>query len=378
MNQRWRCRRDSYRPVEPIRTTLYDVAEIPDDGTARRFVCEHHYSGTYPAARVRVGLYRLGEMVGVAVFSHPCNDRVLTNVFQGIRILDAVELGRFVLLDEVPGNGETWFLARAFELLRRNGIRGVVSFSDPVARTDVHGRRVFPGHLGIIYRAHNGIYLGRGGGRTLKLLPDGTVFSDRAVQKIRSGSKGWRYASQQLVVHGADPLPAEADRAFRSLWLQQWTGRLTRPLRHPGNLRYAWALDRRVGIPRGWPYPQLTLEECGPPCLLEAGGRHRKLGGGDRRCRRGRGGESDRPHGEFLTCGSRVFAPVPEVFAMGPEGYGLHAGAGHLGSGAGETETGQSNCGSGALKGGLRIHGLPFVPEMFPVGSKLGGDLDGR
>jgi len=235
------------------------VAEIQDDTTARMFVCEHHYSGTYPAARFRAGLYRLGELVGVAVFSHPCNNRVLTNVFRGLPVLKAMELGRFVLLDEVPGNGETWFLARAFELLRAVGVRGVVSFSDPVPRTDVHGRRIFPGHLGIIYRAHNARYLGRGYARTLKLLPDGTVFSDRAMQKIRAGSKGWRYASEQLVAHGADPLHPNADREVRHSWLRRWTSELTRPLRHPGNFRYAWALDRRVDVPEGLPWPKERL-----------------------------------------------------------------------------------------------------------------------
>lgn len=254
--QRWRERRDSYRPPrEVIRTALYDVEAIEEDSVAREFVERHHYSGTYPAARHRMGLYRRGELVGVAVFSHPCNNRVLTNVFD-LPAVDAVELGRFVLLDEVPGNGETWFLARAFELLRGAAIRGVVSFSDPVPRTDVHGRRTFPGHLGTIYQAHNGRFLGRSTSQLLKLLPDGTVFSRRAMQKIRSGSKGWRYASEQLVSWGADRLEEDAPKPDRTAWLHRWLGELTRDLRHPGNLRYAWPLDRRVSLPEGATYPK--------------------------------------------------------------------------------------------------------------------------
>ena len=82
-----------------------------------------------PAARFRIGLYRHGDLAGVAVFSHPCSNAVLTNVFQA-PLLSTVELGRFLLLDFVGGNGETWFLARAFEILRSRGIVGVVSFSD--------------------------------------------------------------------------------------------------------------------------------------------------------------------------------------------------------------------------------------------------------
>jgi hypothetical protein len=128
--QRWRDGRAHFRrPEQPIPTREYDVAPIAGDRDAKSFVLAHHYSQSYPAARFRVGLFHHGALVGVAVFSHPVNDAVLDvlPVERGAR----VELGRFVLLDEVPSNGESWFLARAFELLRREGVAGVVSFSDP-------------------------------------------------------------------------------------------------------------------------------------------------------------------------------------------------------------------------------------------------------
>jgi hypothetical protein len=73
--QRWNDRRDSYRPAgEPIRTADFDVVEILSDNVARAFVERHHYSKSYPAARFRFGFYRRAELVGVAVFSVPCND----------------------------------------------------------------------------------------------------------------------------------------------------------------------------------------------------------------------------------------------------------------------------------------------------------------
>lgn len=258
-NQRWRRGRDSYRPPEePICTAVHEVAPIADDGTARTFVEEHHYSGTYPAARFRFGLYRRGQLAGVAVFSHPCSDKVLTNVFP-VPAVQAVELGRFVLLDEVEGNGETWFLARCFELLRRvrlpDGARlaGVVSFSDPMRRTSAHGAQVFGGHIGTIYQAHNGAYLGRGTARTLRLLPDGTVLSARALQKIRAGERGIDYAAGLLERAGAAPLGDAAPRP----WLATWLPRLTRTVRHPGNHRYAWSFRRSLPL-RGGAFPKLA------------------------------------------------------------------------------------------------------------------------
>lgn len=253
-NQRWREGRDSYRPPsEVIRTLDYEVSPIAGDKEAKAFVHAHHYSGSYPAARFRFGLYRHSELVGVAVFSHPCRDSVLTSVFPGAA-RDSVELGRFVLLDNVPGNGETWFLARCFEHLREH-VHGVISFSDPMARTNATGDVVFGGHLGTIYQAHNGVYLGQAVPRRLRLLPDGTVFSDRAISKIRSQDQGWRYSASILESHGADPL--EGPRCPRE-WLAEWLPKLTRAVKHPGNHKYAWAIDRRLrrhlGASR--PYPK--------------------------------------------------------------------------------------------------------------------------
>ena len=249
MNQRWREGVHSFR-TDHIDPSRYDVSPIPGDGVARDFVTAHHYSRSYPAARRRFGLYDRGDLVGVAVYSQPCSQGVLSRYFDPAR---SVELGRFVLLDEVPGNGESWFLARTFELLRAEGFVGVVSFSDPVPRTTADGRPVFPGHWGCIYQSCNAVKSGRSTARRLRLLPDGRVLSDRAISKIRARERGWEYAAQILVDHGADPL--EGDPAA---WLRLWLARITRPLDHPGNHRYVFGLDRRTkrNLPPSDPYPK--------------------------------------------------------------------------------------------------------------------------
>lgn len=256
LNQRWNLGRASYcGRGQTIRPQEYDVAEIYDDSTPRAFVCQHHYSGTYPAARHRVGLYRRGDLVGVAVFSHPCSNLVLTNVF-ATPATSAVELGRFVLLDAVPGNGETWFLARAFEVLRSHGLFGVVSFSDPLQRRTARGSIVHAGHVGTIYQAHNAVYLGRGTARTLNLLPDGRVLSDRAAQKIRAGERGWRYAAAQLESFGASTAPD--DPCSRRAWLATSLRAICTQIRHRGNHKYAWPLtkDAQRQLPTSLPYPK--------------------------------------------------------------------------------------------------------------------------
>jgi hypothetical protein len=250
--QRWRSRVPRYRPAgETLRPSDYDVVELHADAPAKAFVLQHHYSATYPAARFRFGLLRHDALVGVAVFSHPCNDAVLTSVFEG-RATESVELGRFVLLDDVPGNGETWFLGRCFDVLRRRELRGVLAFSDPQPRHDAQGRVVMPGHIGVIYQAHNGRYLGRATSRNLHLLPNGSVFSARAASKVRRLETGWQYAVEQLVNAG---IPAPRDTSALRGWLSDALTRL-RPLKHPGNHRYAWPLHRRTQLPESLPYPK--------------------------------------------------------------------------------------------------------------------------
>lgn len=260
--QRWRDRRGVYKPAgETINPRDYEVVAIAGDGPAKAFVLAHHYAQSYPAARFRFGLYRAGVLVGVAVFSHPANDKVITSVLPGTA-LESVELGRLVLLDDVPANGESFFVARCFAQLRAIGLIGVVSFSDPVPRTTATGEVNFNGHCGTVYCALNGVYTGRGTKRVLRLLPDASVFSARTASKIRAGERGAEYAAAQLVAHGADPIDVHAaTEEERRVWLTRWVAALTRPLRHGGCHRYLWMLDKRQRrhLPPSQPYPKFSL-----------------------------------------------------------------------------------------------------------------------
>jgi hypothetical protein len=257
-SQRWWYGRDRYRRYgEPIRPSEYEVAAI-SEGQARDFVLTHHYSGSYPAARRRFGLFHGSQLVGVAVFSVPVNDRTITSALGIQDARDGLELGRFVLLDEVPGNGETWFLGRAFRLLRCEGFAGVVSFSDPCRRTNRHGDLVFCGHVGWVYQGHNAVYLGGGTPRTLKLLPDGSVLSPRAMQKVRARECSVEYVVRQLCGFGASH-PGSWEPEDLATWLNHWTDPergLCRHVRHLGNHKYAWSLSRWVPLPAGLPYPK--------------------------------------------------------------------------------------------------------------------------
>ena len=264
--QRWRARRDAFRPsAEPIDPRAFGVEPI-DERAAKAFVVEHHYSASYPASRLRVGLFRSRsfarpELVGVAVFSVPMHPTVLPAYVDGLAPSAGIELGRFVLLDDVAGNGETWFLARAFGVLRVElpDVRALLSFSDPVRRTATDGRVVLPGHVGTIYQAHNGRYVGRSKSKTLHVAGDGRVVSARSISKIRNEERGAAYAYRQLVDMGAPARRVGEDPGeyVRRALLE---GPFRR-VRHPGNHAYLWPIgDARIAraFPPALPYPKLA------------------------------------------------------------------------------------------------------------------------
>jgi hypothetical protein len=245
--QRWRDRRDSFRQRgEAFRPGDYGVEVIPDDRTARGFVERHHYSASYPAARLRVGLFRrapfaASELVGVAVFSVGVQPRSVPAYAPGLTAGDGVDLGRLVLLDDVPFNGETWFLARAFEALRAEfaGVRVVLSYSDPQPRITAEGATVMPGHVGVIYQAKGARYVGRTRGEWQHLDRFGRVLSRRTLDKIRLEERGAAAAYRDLVDLGAPVRQLfEEPRDYVARALRDGP---FRRVRHPGQHVYLFA-----------------------------------------------------------------------------------------------------------------------------------------
>ena len=242
--QRWNERQHSWRHRSEggFDAARYEVLPVTTP-VAKAYVERHHYSASYPADKLRFGLFdrEAAALVGVAVLSVPSQAKVLTGPFPYLEpYVESLELGRLVLADSVPSNAETWMLRKVFDMAADCGVRGVVSFSDPVARKAQDGSIVMPGHVGIIYQASNAQYTGRGTARSLTLLPDGTVLSPRAMQKIRSGEKGSEYVARQLVGFGAPEMSGD-----RTRWMHAALATIgARTFRHPGNHRFIFKLGR--------------------------------------------------------------------------------------------------------------------------------------
>lgn len=236
-SQRWLQQQAHWVPRKHVcDVSTLDAVPLDKDAVAKRFVVEHHYSGSYTAASERIALYERGTLAGVAVFGAPAGPTALARQLAA----PGAELQRFVLLDSVAFNAETWFLARCFELLRqrRPEWRAILAYSDPVPRRDASGAVVLPGHWGQIYQAHNAAYRGRATPRTLYLDARGCVVSERAISKLRRGDQGHAYARELVLASGApEQLPGEPVDAWLKRCRETW-----RRVRHPGNHVYVWSL----------------------------------------------------------------------------------------------------------------------------------------
>lgn len=268
--KRWTGRRERWvTPAERFLPAGYSV-DVISERLARDFVVREHYSGTFPAARLSVGLWGPGpELVGAAVFSVPMSEAVLRR-WTGQDHRDAVELGRFVCSPSVRFNGETWFLRRAFSALRREKrITAILSFADPLERHTAEGMLTKPAHHGTIYMAKGALFAGRTERRRLLLAPDGRVVNERMLSKIRNGERGIDYAVRRLLDLGA---PA---RNRGEEW-PAWLHRVLRPPRfrrayHPGNYAYLFGLDAQAAgrlselHGGGLPYPRRSTKYLTPP-----------------------------------------------------------------------------------------------------------------
>jgi hypothetical protein len=262
-SQRWRERRarfvDDFIVVDP---SAYTVETI-DHSAARRFIAQHHYLPSYPAAHIAVGLIdRSRALAGVAVFAVPTTGAVITRHTGFPKAESGCVLARLVLLDCVPQNGESFFVGRALKLLRRDRerIEAVVSYSDPSA-----------GHIGRVYAALSARHCALSRPRSI-LRAGGTTVSGRTLSKIRLGESGQGGAIDRLIQLGVPP-PGRAEDP------RQWLDRLRRD-RHlvrdkqPGLFTYSFALTREArrratDLPR-LPYPKALPAENGQLLLYSA------------------------------------------------------------------------------------------------------------
>jgi len=123
-----------------------------DKQLVKKFIEENHYSHKIPQAiKYRFGFYYKSELCGVAIFSVPANMYSITSIFKNEPQNIGIELSRVFTKDYLPKNFESYCLSRCFKHIKNNSTYDVIiSYADPNF-----------GHIGYLYQALNGIYLGQ-------------------------------------------------------------------------------------------------------------------------------------------------------------------------------------------------------------------------
>lgn len=164
----------------------YSVEMIPAS-VGKPFIIKHHYSHGVHNGPICVGLLKDGALVGVCAFAAPSSENVRASVFGTEQKDSVIELHRLVLLDEVPKNGESFFIVRALKELKKHRpyYNAVISFADPTEN-----------HLGIIYQATNALYCGRSSPATFYLDETGRLRHPRQngknITAEMAREKGWK------------------------------------------------------------------------------------------------------------------------------------------------------------------------------------------
>jgi hypothetical protein len=224
------------------------VELVRGDNDVRGFVVQHHYAHAFPnSGRFRFALREGNDLVGVAVFGVPAGPKVLASSFPFLSTpsQESVELQRLVLLDEVLKNGESWFVARCFKVLRAEGVEACVSFSDPTQ-----------GHVGTVYQSLNAHHTGRSKAAwSWRLLADGYRINRRDITKIQQSctccgtgrSTGGADGAMVRFVSWGARLPRSGE--CRRAWINEILPTIAVRRKHPGNHRYTWGLSK--GSKRG-------------------------------------------------------------------------------------------------------------------------------
>ena len=233
------------------------VAEIADDTTARDFVITHHYSRSVPAMRFRSDFIAMAPWLASRSFLTP----VRTPSSHGLSRSPPGALSSWdalCLLTRSRATPRLIFLRVPLNWSGHMALKALLVFQIRCPGATSSARLPSWAHTGIIYQAFNGVYLGRGTARTLRLLPDGRAFNDQSIQKIRKMERGWRSAAAVLEDLGAPHAPEEPEARLN--WLHSALSGFTRTVRYHGCHQYAWALTRPLKriLPPSLPFPKFV------------------------------------------------------------------------------------------------------------------------
>ena len=162
-------------PTSSLQSLAVEECTVAD---VRAFIEEHHYSksikGVTPSHCFKVLL--AGRRVGAAIFGLPSMRETIEKYGEFGRF-KLLELRRFVMIDDTPRNSESKSIGIMLKLLKKHGVKRVLSYADPNY-----------GHVGTIYRAT--------GFTLLAQTPSISVVLYRDPRRIGKGDRGRKWSTR--------------------------------------------------------------------------------------------------------------------------------------------------------------------------------------
>lgn len=144
---------------------------------ATPFVKKHHYSKSICAnSLLHFGAFLDGRLHGVLSFGPSMDKSKVIGLVEGTNWNEFLELNRMAFDEYLPRNSESYCIAKAIRLIKKNApqIKWIISFADGCSCGD-----------GTIYRAANFILTGLKKNREILILPD-----DRKIHKVSLATTG--------------------------------------------------------------------------------------------------------------------------------------------------------------------------------------------
>lgn len=210
------------------------VLKVIPSRIANPFVKVHHYSGkVVNNSCLHFGAFLDGRLHGVMSFGSPMDKRKVLGLVEGTPWSGMLELNRMAFDEYLPRNAESYCIAKAIKLIKKNApqIKWILSFADGVSCGD-----------GTIYRASNFLLTGIKQNTQIILLPSGEKITKMALNntgdapraelggrsflQVTGGSYG---LTKYLEESGARMLPGYM---FRYIYFidKTWRNRLTVPV----------------------------------------------------------------------------------------------------------------------------------------------------
>lgn len=226
------------QPQPTFSPRLYTVEDV-GFRAAKKLIVEGHYTQSLTKGRYCYGLFRLGVMVGAAVYGQPSGRGVGQSFIEGGDERNTVELLRLYIKDVTGKNAESWFVSRTLKMLPPE-VQLVVAYASPGA-----------GHYGACYQAANWLYLGRSkGGQNYFYVDQNQRYVNKRIP--------WQYGPRS----GRPWITEEQGAKILGL----------RKVKEGRKYVYAYPLRKRLELKRPiLPYPKPDRDNApGPPALRVA------------------------------------------------------------------------------------------------------------